>query len=72
MEIRADDARSTYRAVYAVQFAGFIYVLHVFQKKSKKGVKTPPNIIELIRKRLRTAEQDYENWKAKNQDPNQD
>jgi phage-related protein len=60
-EIRADDAGSTYRAVYTVRFADLVYVLHVYQKKSKKGIKTPPNVIELIRKRLKTAEEDYEN-----------
>lgn len=65
IEIRADDDGSTYRAVYTVRFADFIYVLHVFQKKSRKGVKTPPNIVELIRKRLKTAEKDYEDWKKK-------
>ena len=46
-------------------------MLHVFQKKSKKGVKTPANVVELIRKRLRIAEDDYEKWKAKKQNENQ-
>ena len=36
LEIIEDDARGTYRAVYTVRFAGVVYVLHVFQKKSKK------------------------------------
>jgi phage-related protein len=48
--------RSTYRAVYTVRFAAKIYVLHVFQKKSKRGIAKPRTDIELIRERLRTAE----------------
>lgn len=39
-----------------------MYTLHVFQKKSKKGVKTPPHEIELIRKRLKAAEDHYAKW----------
>ena len=41
LEIVEDHAGSTYRAVYTVRLAGRIYVLHVFQKKSKAGIKTP-------------------------------
>jgi len=36
-----------------------VYTLHVFQKKSKKGVKTPKHEIELIRKRLKAAEEHH-------------
>lgn len=50
---------NTYRAVYTVKFASAIYVLHVFQKKSKQGIKTPKQDIELIRKRLQEAELHY-------------
>jgi phage-related protein len=50
---------NTYRAVYTVRFIGFIYVLHVFQKKSKHGDATPRTDLALIRKRLRVAEQHY-------------
>jgi phage-related protein len=49
--------------VYVVRFANVVYVLHAFQKKSKKGVKTPKQEIELIRKRLKLAEEHYEEWK---------
>ena len=55
---------STYRAVYTVKFSGAVYVLHVFQKKSKKGAKTPHADINLIRKRLNVAEEHYEKWRA--------
>ena len=49
----------TYRAVYTVKFQKVVYVLHCFQKKSKSGVKTPQQEIDLIRRRLRAAEEDY-------------
>ena len=52
MEIIDRHDANTYRAVYTVQFAGLIYVLHSFQKKSKSGIATPQKDIELIRRRL--------------------
>jgi hypothetical protein len=42
-----------------VKFAGVIYVLHAFQKKSKKGIATPQRDIDLIKARLRRAEEHY-------------
>ena len=45
----------TYRAVYTVKFADVVYVLHCFQKKSTKGIATPKQTIELIKKRLQQA-----------------
>src|ERR1035438_1218351 len=59
LELIEDHRGDTYRAVYTVRFATKIYVLHVFQKKSKRGVATPQRDIELIRARLRWAEQIY-------------
>jgi len=56
MEIVDRHDTNTYRAVYTAQFAGRIYVLHAFQKKSKKGITTPQKDIELIRQRLAAAE----------------
>lgn len=50
---------NTYRAVYTVKFAGVIYVLHAFQKKSKKGISTPQRDIDLIKARLKRAEEHY-------------
>lgn len=50
----------TYRVVYTVKFEHAMYVLHAFQKKSPKGVKTTRTDIELISKRLRIAAADYE------------
>ena len=57
LELVEDDAGGTYRAVYTVRFSTAIYVLHVFQKKSKRGRETPQRDIDLIKERLkRTAE----------------
>lgn len=56
LEVIEDFDGDTYRAVYAVKFAEAVYVLHVFQKKAKKGIATPKHELELIRKRLRIAE----------------
>jgi phage-related protein len=57
LELVEDHRGDTYRAVYTVRFATRIYVLQVFQKKSKRGIATPQKDIELIRARLRWAEQ---------------
>ena len=55
----------TYRAVYTVKLAGVIYVLHAFQKKSKQGIKTPKKDLDLIKKRLQQAKEDYQQMKGK-------
>ncbi len=55
LELIEDDAGGTYRAVYTVRFATAIYVLHVFQKKSKQGRETPQRDINLIKERLKRA-----------------
>jgi phage-related protein len=62
LEIIEDHAGDTYRAVYTVRLAGRVYVLHVFQKKSKAGTKTPKPEIELIRSRLKRAEEEHATW----------
>ena len=59
-EIVENDPSGTYRAVYTVRFRKAVYVLHAFQKKSPSGVKTARTDIELIRKRLNAAKDDYE------------
>ena len=56
MEIVAAHDTGTYRAVYTVKLGDTVYVLHSFQKKSKQGIKTPKQEIELIKQRLRDAE----------------
>jgi len=59
LEVVEDHDGDTYRAVYTVRFAEVVYVLHAFQKKSKRGSSTPQHDIELIRRRLQEAEEDY-------------
>ena len=56
LEIAEDWRSNTYRAVYTVRLAGAVYVLHCFEKKSKKGIKTPKQDMDLIRTRLKEAE----------------
>lgn len=55
LEVVEDDADGTYRAVYTVRFREAVFVLHVFQKKSKRGIATPRADIEVIRRRLKVA-----------------
>lgn len=55
LEVVEDGRGSTYRAVYTVRFAQRVYVLHVFQKKSKSGIATPKPDMDLIRARLQMA-----------------
>src|SRR5690348_10552708 len=59
LELVEDYRGDTYRAVYTVRFATRIYVLHMFQKKAKRGIATPQRDIELIRARLKWAERLY-------------
>lgn len=65
LEVVAGREGDTFRAVYTVRFAELIYVLHCFQKKSKSGISTPKQDIELIKARLKLAEQEYKRWKTK-------
>ena len=60
VEVIKDFAGDTYRAVYTVTFAGFVYVLHCFQKKSKRGAETPRRDLGLIQPRLSLTERDSE------------
>jgi phage-related protein len=65
LEVIARHDGDTFRAVYTVRFGEVVYVLHVFQKKSKRGIATPKKELELIRKRLKIAEQDHKQWSAR-------
>ena len=62
LEIVDDFDGDTYRAVYTVRFAHAVYVLHAFQKKSKRGIATPRSELDLIEQRLRRAKEDYDQW----------
>jgi phage-related protein len=60
LELIEDDASGTYRAVYTVRYATAVYVLHVFQKKSKRGKATPQRDIDLVEGRLKRAREIHE------------
>lgn len=59
-EVVEDHDGDTYRAVYTVRFKEIVYVLHAFQKKSPKGIKTAQVDVDLVERRLNVAQQDYE------------
>ena len=63
IELVQDYKGDTFRAVYTVKFPDTIVVLHVFQKKSKRGIETPKQDKELIHSRLKWAEKLYSDWK---------
>lgn len=62
LEVVDDFDGNAYRAVYTVRFAGVVFVLHAFQKKSKRGIATPKNEIDRIEQRLKRAKEEYELW----------
>jgi phage-related protein len=59
IELVGEFEGDAYRAVYTVRFMEAVYVLHAFQKKSKRGSETPRREIETIAERLKGAEMDY-------------
>ena len=59
LEIVSRHDGDTYRAVYTVRFKAAVYVLHAFQKKTKRGIATPKQEIDLVKHRLKAAEQHY-------------
>ncbi len=59
LEVVSRHDGDTYRAVYTVRFKLAVYVLHAFQKKARRGIVTPKQEIDLVKRRLRTAEQHY-------------
>jgi len=60
-EIVTDHNTDTYRTVYVVNIGDHIYVLHAFQKKSKKGIKTPKKEVDIIKSRLNIAKEHIKN-----------
>ncbi len=62
LEVVQNSDGDTYRAVYTVRFGEVVYVLHVFQKKSKSGIATPKQDIELIETRLKRAKAHYDRY----------
>lgn len=57
LEVVDDFDGDTFRAVYTVRFTDAVYVLHAFEKKSKKGISTPRRNIDLVEDRLKMAQQ---------------
>jgi len=57
LEIVEDWEGNTYRAVYTVRLVESVFVLHVFQKKSKRGIATPKRELDMVRERWKAAEQ---------------
>ena len=62
LEVIDDFDGDTYRAVYTVRFAGVVFVLHVFQKKSHRGSALPRRDMATIRRRLAAAHEEYRQW----------
>jgi phage-related protein len=56
LEVVEDDMGGAYRAAYTVRFAEAVFVLHYFQKKSKRGIATPKEDMDIIHARLKIAE----------------
>jgi phage-related protein len=63
LEAIEDHQGDTYRVVYTVRFSDTVYVLHSFQKKSKKGIATPKHEIALIRERYEAARAHHDRWR---------
>ena len=61
LEVISRHDGDTYRAVYTVRFKAAVYVLHAFQKKAKRGIATPKQEIDLVKRRLKAAAQHYTN-----------
>lgn len=68
IEIIDDNDGDTFRSIYTVKFDSAVYVLHAFQKKSKKGIETSQKDIELVKRRLKIAEADHKTKAVKTDD----
>lgn len=66
LEVVHHQDKSAYRAVYTVRFAEAVYVLHVFQKKSKSGIATPAEEMRVVQVRWQEAQRRHAEWKEKN------
>lgn len=62
LEVVQNFDGDTYRVVYTIKFEEVVYVLHVFQKKSKRGIETAKQDIELIETQLKRAKEHYEQY----------
>jgi phage-related protein len=66
LELVEDYDGAAYRVVYVLRFEEAVYVLHAFQKKSKRGIATPKGDLDLVRRRLRDAETYHAEWLEEN------
>ena len=66
LEVIEDEDGNAYRAVYTVRFKERVYVLHAFQKKSKRGIATPKAEVDLIKTRLNWATELHQYWEHSN------
>jgi phage-related protein len=64
LEVIEDFDARTFRVVYTVRLQMRIYGLHAFEKKSKRGIATPKKELDMIRRRLREAEEIQRRWLA--------
>jgi phage-related protein len=64
-ELVEDNDGDTYRAVYTVRFEEVVYVLHAFQKKSPNRIRTAQLDIDMVERRLKIAQQDYQSRHGK-------
>lgn len=67
-----DHDGETYRAVYTVKFADVVYALHAFQKKSKRGIKTPKEDLNRVKERMKQAAEHYEQWSKRKKENGKD
>lgn len=67
LEITANYESDTWRAVYTLKYADAIYVLHAFQKKSRQGIRTPKQHLNMINRRLKLAQEHHEQTGQKRQ-----
>lgn len=64
LEIRENDVSGTYRAIYTIEMKDCVFVLHVFQKKSKTGKETPKKELDLLKIRLKEAREEFKKMQA--------
>lgn len=62
LEIVDTDSDGTYRTMYTVKMAKAVFVLHAFQKKSKQGISTPKQDMDLVERRLKLAQEIYKDF----------
>ncbi len=72
LEIVVPHDGNAYRAVYTVKFKDSVYVLHAFQKKSTRAIRTPQREIDLVRQQLAEAERHHEERQRSHGEEDQD